>query len=105
VNNHQIRASPCHQVGLQHGCATCTPPGLYLIRIKCRLGPTALSAFPTTVPEVEGGDTVLTGSLTDASAMFGVLAQIEPLGLDLLELRQIRARPRSPESGDNRSLD
>ncbi len=57
------------------------------------------------VPEVEGGDTVLTGSLTDASALFGVRAQIEALGLDLLELRQFRPRPKSPESGDNRSLD
>ena len=32
-------------------------------------------------------------------------AQIEALGLELLELRQIRARPKSPESGDNRSPD
>ena len=56
-------------------------------------------------PEVAGGDTVLTGSLTDRSAVFGVLAQIEALGLELLELRQIRARPKSPESADNRSPD
>ena len=76
-----------------------------MIRIKGRLGPTALSAFPTMVAEVEASETVLTGSLTDASALFGVLAQIEALGLDLLQLRQIRARPKSPESGDNRSLD
>ena len=57
------------------------------------------------VPEVEGGDTVLTGSLPDRSAVFGVLAQIEALGLELLELRRFRARPKSPESGDNRSPD
>jgi hypothetical protein len=37
--------------------------------------------------------------------MFGVIAQIEALGLELLELRQIRARPKSPESGDGRSPD
>jgi hypothetical protein len=73
-----------------------------MIRIKGRLRATALSAFPTMVPEVEGNDTVLSGSLTDRSAVFGVLAQIEALGLELLELRQIRARPESPESGDNR---
>ena len=69
---------------------TTAPPGLYTIRIKGRLGPTALSAFPTMVPDVEGSDTVLNGSLTDPSALFGVLAQIEALGLELLELRQIR---------------
>ena len=69
-----------------------------MIRIKGRLGATALSAFPTMVAEVEGSNTVLTGSLTDRSAVFGVLAQIEALGLELIELRQIRARPKSPES-------
>ena len=76
---------------------TTTPPGLYTIRIRGRLGATALSAFPTMVPEVEGSDTVLTGSLEDRSAVFGVLAQIEALGLELLELRQIRT-PRKGES-------
>ena len=66
-----------------------TPPGQYRIRIKGRLGPTALSAFPNLVPEAEGSDTVLTGQLPDQSALFGVLGQIETLGLELLEVRQI----------------
>ena len=79
-----------------------TPPGSYTIRIKGRLGATALSAFPSMVSELKGSETVLTGLLEDRSAVFGVLAQIEALGLELLELRQIRARPTSPESGDNR---
>ena len=65
-------------------------PGLYTIRIRGRLGATALSAFPTMVPELRGRETVLTGLLEDRSAVFGVLAQIEALGLDLLELRRIR---------------
>jgi hypothetical protein len=66
-----------------------TSPGLYAIRIEGRLGATALSAFPSMVSEIEGGETVLTGLLEDRSALFGVLAQIEALGLELLELRQI----------------
>jgi hypothetical protein len=41
------------------------------------------------VPELEDSETVLTGFLEDRSAVFGVLAQIEALGLELLELRQI----------------
>jgi hypothetical protein len=53
---------------------------------------TALSAFPSMVCELKGSETVLTGLLEDQSAVFGV-AQIEALGLGLLELRQIRARP------------
>jgi hypothetical protein len=67
-----------------------TPPGLYTIRIRGRLGVTALSAFPSMVCELKPGETVLTGLLEDRSAVFGVLGQIEALGLELLELRQIR---------------
>jgi len=72
-----------------------TPPGLYTIRVKGRLGATALSAFPTMVSDVEGGDTVLTGRLEDRSAVFGVVAQIEALGLELLELRQTSDGPQT----------
>ena len=79
-----------------------TPPGLYAIRIRGRLGATALSAFPSMVPELKGSETVLTGLVEDQSALFGVVAQIEALGLELLELRQIRARPTSRESDDDR---
>jgi hypothetical protein len=66
---------------------------LYAIRIRGRLGVTALSAFPTMVAELDGSETVLTGPLQDQSAVFGVLAQIEALGLELLELRRISPRP------------
>ena len=38
--------------------------------------------------EIKAGETVLTGLLQDRSALFGVIAQIEALGLELLELRQ-----------------
>jgi hypothetical protein len=43
--------------------------------------------------DLKGGETVLTGRLEDRSAVFGVLGQIEALGLELLELRQIPGRP------------
>jgi len=78
---------------------------LYSIRIKGRLGATALSAFPSMACELKGSETVLIGLLEDRSAVFGVLGQIEALGLELVELRQIAARPQSPESGDDRSPD
>jgi hypothetical protein len=77
---------------VQHG-SVLTPLGLYAIRIRGRLGATALSAFPSMVSELEGGDTVLTGVLEDRSALFGVVAQIEALGLELLELRHVGAPP------------
>jgi hypothetical protein len=33
---------------------------------------------------------LLTGALTDQAALYGVLAQIEALGLELLEVRRLR---------------
>jgi hypothetical protein len=66
---------------------------MYAIRIRGRLGATALSAFPSMLSELDGGDTVLTGVVEDRSALFGVVAQIEALGLELLELRHIVAAP------------
>jgi hypothetical protein len=96
-HNHRIPALPAHHTGLQDG-RVATPPGLYTIRIRGRLGATALSAFPAMVSELKGSETVLTGLLEDRSALFGVLAQIEALGLELVELREIQARPTSHES-------
>jgi hypothetical protein len=73
-------------------------PAPYLIRIDGHLGATALSAFPALAPHHHGAHTVLTG-LLDRSALFGVLAEIEALGLDLLELRKLTPRRESPGSG------
>jgi hypothetical protein len=72
------------------------PPTLYIIRIKGRLGPTALSAFPSMIHELNGNETVLTGLLEDRSAVFSLIADVEALGLELLELRQVQPRPNKP---------
>jgi hypothetical protein len=67
-------------------------PARYMIRINGHLGATMLSAFPALAPRHHGAHTVLTG-LLDQSALYGVLAEIEALGLDLLELRKFGPRP------------
>jgi hypothetical protein len=77
-------------------------PARYVIRINGHLGATVLSAFPALASRWHGAHTVLTG-LLDRSALYGVLAEIEALGLDLLEVRQLTPDRKSPETGDSRS--
>jgi hypothetical protein len=77
-------------------------PAPYLIRIDGHLGVTLLSAFPALAPHHHGAHTVLTG-LLDRSALYGVLAEIDALGLDLLEVRQLAQDRESPESDESRS--
>ena len=60
----------------------------YEIRVRGRLGETLLAAFPSLHAQVHGAETVLTGELPDQPALHGVLAQIEALALELLELRR-----------------
>ena len=49
--------------------------------------------------ELKGSETVLTGRLEDRSAVFGVIAQIEALALELIELRELRPGPQSQLDG------
>jgi len=62
----------------------------YQIRVRGRLGQTIRSAFPALRARVDGGDTVLTGVLADQAAVYGVLAEAEALGLELIEFRRLR---------------
>ena len=77
-------------------------PCPYVIRINGHLGATMLSAFPALAPQHHDAHTVLTG-LLDRSALYGVLAEIEALGLDLLEIQKLTPDRKSPEPGDRRS--
>jgi hypothetical protein len=79
-----------HLVGTDDGRVD-QAPDVYLLRISGHLGPTALSAFPLMVAQLKGNDTLLTGVL-DRSALYGVLAEIEALGLHLVELRRVLPR-------------
>jgi hypothetical protein len=90
-----------HLPALDHGLMD-PAPARYAIRIHGHLGATVLSAFPAMLSRRHGADTVLTG-LLDRSALYGVLAEVEALGLDLVEVRQLTRHRKSPESGDSRS--
>jgi hypothetical protein len=76
-------------------------PALYTIRISGHLGAMMLSAFPALTSSRQGTDTVLSG-LLDRSALHGVLAEIDALGLDLLEVRLLSTDLEPPESDDGR---
>ena len=67
------------------------PQQNYEIRVRGRLGGTFRPAFPGLRARTQGNDTVLSGSLADRAALYGVLAMIETLGLELIELRQLNS--------------
>jgi hypothetical protein len=68
----------------------------YAIRVAGQLGPTVLSAFPEFDCDIEGSDTTLTGELADSSALYGAMARLEALGLDLIDVRRLHDRASSP---------
>ncbi len=95
---HQILAMWTHLPALDYGRMD-PASAKYMIRINGHLGATLLSAFPGMAWQQQGTETVLNGVL-DRPGLYGVLAEIEALGLDLLEIRQLSAEARSPERGD-----
>ena len=72
-------------------------PKLYSIRVAGHLGATSLAAFPEMVSYQRDADCVLTGLLPDRSALFGLLTQIEALGLELIEIRRLVPSPELAE--------
>lgn len=62
---------------------------IYEIRVGGHLGQTVLRGLAELQAETDGEDTVLAGPLRDQAALHGVLAQIEALGLELLEVRRV----------------
>ena len=95
--HHRDPVMRAHLPAAHHGRMDAAP-ALYTIRINGHLGAMMLSAFPALMPQWQGAETVLTG-LLDRSALYGVLAEIDALGLDLLEVRLLEPDRESPEPG------
>jgi epsilon-lactone hydrolase len=70
---------------------TSQEPGrqLYEIRVRGHLGGKMLRAFPALTAATQGSDTLLRGCLPDQAAVYGVIAALEALGLELLEVRRV----------------
>jgi hypothetical protein len=61
----------------------------YEIRVRGHLGAAMLRAFPALAARTRGDDTLLRGCLQDQAAVYGVIAKLEALGVELLELRRL----------------
>jgi hypothetical protein len=70
----------------------------YEIRVRGPIGPTMMQAFPTLAASRSGQDTLLVGSIPDQSALYGVIQQLEALGLQLLEIRRPGSDPDKPQT-------
>jgi hypothetical protein len=70
-----------------------TNPTHFEIHVRGQLSDRLLSAFPELQARTRNHETLLTGALPDQSALHGVLARIEALGLELLEVRRTRTQP------------
>jgi hypothetical protein len=68
-------------------------PQRYRICVRGHLGETIRAAFPALQVRTRGDGTVLTGVFADQAALYGVLAEIEALGLELIEVRCLLPRP------------
>jgi hypothetical protein len=69
----------------------------YEIRITGILPPEALLDFEELVASVEPVETVVHGQLPDQAALHGLLARLELLGVQVLEVRRLHDQPRSAE--------
>ena len=61
----------------------------YEICVGGHLGELIRTAFPDPRVQVQGRDTVLSGVLADQAVLYGVLGQVEALGLELIAVRRV----------------
>jgi hypothetical protein len=71
--------------------------GSYEIRVKGRLSDSIAAAFEGMRASVEPVETVLHGPVQDQAALYGLLHQIQALGLELVEVRRLPEPPDDPE--------
>ena len=76
----------------------------YEIRVRGRVTPALLARFENMRSDVEPVETVLHGPLEDQAALHGVIALIQALGLELVEVRKLPTRGHS-ETGSGGSSD
>jgi hypothetical protein len=69
------------------------PPSYYEIRVVGILPPEALLDFERLSASVEPVETVLHGPLRDEAALHGLLARLQTLGVQVVEIRRLHDPP------------
>jgi hypothetical protein len=75
------------------------PSSYYEIRVAGVLPPEALLDFDRLVASVEPVETVVHGPLRDQAALHGLLARLETLGVQVLEVRRLQERDPPADEG------
>jgi len=65
-------------------------PKAYQVRITGRLGPDWADWFEGLAVTVDGGDTLITGPVTDQAALHGLLRRVRDLGLPLVSVTPVQ---------------
>jgi hypothetical protein len=65
----------------------------YEIRIKGRVGDSVLEAFEGLTATIEPVETILHGPIADQQALHELLAELQSLGLELVEFRRLPGQP------------
>ena len=100
MRTHPARADPV-RMSANQSATDGHEPARYEIRIRGPIGPTMIQAFPTLAVSRSGPDTLLSGSLPDQSALYGVIHQLEALGLQLLGIHHLpTSDPGTPGSSE-----
>jgi hypothetical protein len=76
-------------------------PSYYEIRVVGALPPEALLDYERLTASVEPVETVLHGPLLDQAALNGLLARLETLGVQVLEVRRLHGQ--NPSAGEDLS--
>ena len=71
----------------------------YEIRLKGRISDSLLASFDGLDADFEPAETVLRASKLDQAGLHGVLERVRALGLELIEIRQVRPGKSGTEHG------
>ena len=74
------------------------PPTIYQIRLKGHLSQQWMDWFDGLTITLEDGNTLLSGTVVDQSALHGILKKVRDLGMPLLSVNSVR--PGRQETSD-----